>query len=482
MKKLLNFISLASLLLFIQTPIHAQLDVSYQLNQPSCYGSGDGTIDLTVSGSSSSISFLWSNGETTEDLINLTAGSYTVTISNNSVQSGLPFDWTIPNTQSFHQILFDGIAVQIPGYSPQCSDYIGAFYETDAGDYQCGGYIHYCECNYFLAWGESFTIINGTQVGNDDGFEEGEELQWKFYRSSDGTVFDLIATYFTIPNLPLEPYAGYESYGTSFISNFTPHLTPLPPTVHSFNLTEPQVLNVDAGNCQTRFIGYDPLDIGNYLVAEANGGTPPFTYQWTPTVSSSILLNETVVVYPDCPTIYSVEVTDAKGCKASDDVFVDVIDVKANCKGKKKVKICHIPPGNPCNQHEICVSINAVPAHLYNHGDHLGACNNPCLEDLNPNKSIAAATESFAHEVQLDVYPNPTQGQLNIDFMLHNDEMAQIMLIDNTGKLVSELFNDLVLGHYNYNLIISTDVPSGIYNVQLILQNEIINKKLMIIN
>jgi hypothetical protein len=38
-----------------------------------------------------------------------------------------------------------------------------------------------------------------------------------------------------------------------------------------------------------------------------------------------------------------------------------------------KVVICHIPPGNPANAHEIEVSSNAVPAHLA-HGDTLGLC------------------------------------------------------------------------------------------------------------
>src|SRR5258707_557963 len=40
----------------------------------------------------------------------------------------------------------------------------------------------------------------------------------------------------------------------------------------------------------------------------------------------------------------------------------------------KKTTICHIPPGNPANAHTICVGNAAVPAHLQNHGDYLGAC------------------------------------------------------------------------------------------------------------
>ena len=33
-----------------------------------------------------------------------------------------------------------------------------------------------------------------------------------------------------------------------------------------------------------------------------------------------------------------------------------------------KITICHVPPGNPGNCHEITISMNALQAHL-NHGD-----------------------------------------------------------------------------------------------------------------
>jgi hypothetical protein len=44
-----------------------------------------------------------------------------------------------------------------------------------------------------------------------------------------------------------------------------------------------------------------------------------------------------------------------------------------NGAGEIKVTICHIPPGNPANEHTIVVGAPAVPAHLA-HGDYLGAC------------------------------------------------------------------------------------------------------------
>jgi len=66
---------------------------SYTITQPSarslsmvnsdisCFGGSDGSINLTVSGGISPYTFLWSNNATTEDLTGLTAGAYTVTVT-----------------------------------------------------------------------------------------------------------------------------------------------------------------------------------------------------------------------------------------------------------------------------------------------------------------------------------------------------------------------------------------------------------------
>ncbi len=54
-----------------------------------------------------------------------------------------------------------------------------------------------------------------------------------------------------------------------------------------------------------------------------------------------------------------------------------------------KITICHIPPGNPDNCHEITISINALDTHIDHHGDEL-VCKNS--SELPVYVDIAART------------------------------------------------------------------------------------------
>lgn len=94
------------------------------------------------------------------------------------------------------------------------------------------------------------------------------------------------------------------------------------------------------------------------LIADANHGEPPFTFEWSNGQTGS-----QITVCPTQTTTYTVTMTDAAGCIASRSVTVTVID--ACCKDGK-VLLCH-------NGHTICVAPEAVEAHLA-HGATLGGC------------------------------------------------------------------------------------------------------------
>jgi hypothetical protein len=236
-------------------------------------------------------------------------------------------------------------------------------------------------------------------------------------------------------------------------------------------------LAVDAGDCQSRFLGYAPAEADfNILCASGSGGFPPYTYSWSPTGIQSN--GECISTQPNVTTTYTVVVTDAKGCTAEDMVTVNVIDLAEPCNGKKNLQVCHVPPGNSGNSHEICINSNAVASHLA-HGDRLGPCDNTCLA-TNPNPFLLAPlgvgnseTISKGQGITAKVFPNPFEGMTTIQFSLEEDGYTSLSIYSMTGAKVATPFegnvsaetpqriefraNDLTPGVYFYMLTSGND-------------------------
>ena len=175
----------------------------------------------------------------------------------------------------------------------------------------------------------------------------------------------------------------------------------------------------DAGKDKELIYGYGPGC--TQLQAKADGGTGPYQYSWTPAVE---VVSESIVrVCPTATTKYTLTVKDSKGCAATDDVIVNVTDVRCGNK-MDKVKVCH-------NGEEICISKNAVQAHI-DHGDALGAC-----------KGIqqAASRGMISYEVKRGISgkPNPFTASTVIHYSLPAASSVNLSVFDVTGRKLETL-------------------------------------------
>ena len=164
-----------------------------------------------------------------------------------------------------------------------------------------------------------------------------------------------------------------------------------------------------------------------------SNGTPPYDYDWGDAGNE-----QSVTVSPVATTVYTVNVEDAVGCQASSEVIVEVVDVHCGNKGNK-VLMCQ----NPQNPHTICVSQNAVEAHLAQ-GATLGSCDiEPCqpspqgfVQHEGGEKNVIF--ESDIDKIELDqsswVYPNPCRDKLYLTQM--DLRVDGLLLMNMQGRII----------------------------------------------
>ncbi|MFC1732465.1 T9SS type A sorting domain-containing protein [candidate division KSB1 bacterium] len=143
--------------------------------------------------------------------------------------------------------------------------------------------------------------------------------------------------------------------------------------------------------------------------------------------------------------------------------------------GTNKIYICHVPPGNLFNPQTICISMNALSAHI-GHGDPVG----PCIACGQNPKSIGV-NETHANDQQvldIEMFPNPANS--NVSIYLHGLEgKASLTIVDQLGKLVWK--EELPEGQSKTSVKLDdTNFKNGVYYVTLISNGQVMNKMLII--
>ena len=89
------------------------------------------------------------------------------------------------------------------------------------------------------------------------------------------------------------------------------------------------------------------------------------------------------------------------------------------------------------------------------------------------------ATDDFIDN--LSVYPNPVADFLKISFKSGKKSRAMLSLFNNIGKQVYVQESEVVTGNNLFSIDLrSKSIESGIYFIQIVVENEVITRKVIV--
>jgi len=443
----------------------SQITTQVSVTDVSCNGSCDGSVSLTVNGGTPPYTYNWSNGSSNQDLSSICAGHYDVTITdaNGCVSQ-------VDNIKVTEPPLLVASAAVSSDYNGQDISCFGA----NDGEAQVNGSGGTGSYSYHWSNGQTSQTATGLSAGtygvtitDANGCEATDSVtltqpdpvtasvtptsQYNGYNischgGSDGSA-EITASGGTPPyTYQWDANAGGQTSAEATnlsAGTYSVTVTDVNGCIESgsVTLTEPPVLNVDAGDSKTVYYGYPDSACTDLVVQSSSGGVPPYSYSWSNGAPS-----DSIHVCPSTTTTYTVTITDQNGCTDTSNVKVCVIDVRCGNPNQNKVELCHMISNPPVT---ICVSVNAVQTHL-DHGDLLGGCNvsSSCDGQISEKRG-GNQSQSGTHNIS--TYPNPFSTETNIKFSISNDGVAILELYDMSGKKIKQLYQSEVSAGQTYS-------------------------------
>ncbi|MFH1319824.1 MAG: C25 family cysteine peptidase [Bacteroidota bacterium] len=249
----------------------------------------------------------------------------------------------------------------------------------------------------------------------------------------------------------------------------------LPP----FNTWQPLATTISFNNATCN----DDCDGSATLTA--SGGTTPYTYSWDDSNSQT-----TVTASGLCAGVYSVTVTDSTETTSVENVTISqpsaisisIISTDATedtCDGNATVSVNGGTPSytflwdDPDSQTTTTATGLCPGAYIVTVWD-----NNGCYDSASVTvDEISTIDELQVAGYRLQVYPNPSKGMFTVEwdiedikdirvFNIYNQELKRMVISKGNGS------NKMEIDLSNY--------PAGIYNLQLIREKVVINKKFIL--
>ncbi|SKB36708.1 family 10 glycosylhydrolase [Daejeonella lutea] len=209
------------------------------------------------------------------------------------------------------------------------------------------------------------------------------------------------------------------------------------------------------------------------LTASDSTATSGTTYSWSPATGLSSTTGSTVTFTPSQAGTYTflVEARSEFGCIAVKSVIIEVIDVRCGDK-----VLVYKTAGNSGKCVQLCVSANAVPAHLAN-GSSLGKC-------AEGTTIIDSVEDYVADNNEVSVikgYPNPFTSQFTLTFKLEKKQNnVTLDIFDLAGNRLKRVYAGNVNEGQEYSFPIDASGFQGkFFNARLTAPGKVYNFRLV---
>jgi len=300
----------------------APLTTSFTQTDLVCRGGSTGAIDITPSGGTAPYSYLWSNGATTQDVSNLTAGAYSVTIRDTE-NCNITLNITLTEPATVLSLAGSKTNATCNGSNNGSIDLVVT-----------GG-----SAPYTYAWSNGAVTedLNGLAPGNYNVSVTDNNGCTKFIDftitqpaplAGNATVTSITCNGAADGQIQLNPTEGTGTYTYAWADDVTEtaaNRTGLAPgnytvtitdgngctQVELFNLTEPTALSATFSQANVSCFG-ESTGLINLTVS---AGTAPYTFSWS---NGAITEDVNALAAGN----YSVVITDSRGCTITENMTI----------------------------------------------------------------------------------------------------------------------------------------------------------------